>query len=283
MEYKKDILSAFLPFAFFLFFLGDAFALPSSPIPQRIVSLVPTLTEELYLLGVGDRVVGVTIYCQRPPEAQSKQKVGTVIDVNVEKVLSLSPDLVLASPLVDHKQVEKLRDLGMRVEIFQEAKDFHGLCENFLSLSHLVAQEQRAAEIIEEAKRGLEATKKRVEGLPRPEVFVQIGANPLFTATGNSFVNEFIEFAGAINIAGDAKTGIYSREEVIRRNPDVILIVTMGIVGEQEKEVWLNYKTINAVKNRKIYTVDSYRFCSPTPLSFVVTVKELARIFHEDG
>jgi len=68
---------------------------------------------------------------------------------------------------------------------------------------------------------------------------------------------------------------------VIKRNPDTILIVTMGIVGEREKEVWLRYKTIDAVKNRRIFSLDSYRVCSPTPVSFVRTVKELVRLFHE--
>jgi iron complex transport system substrate-binding protein len=242
---------------------------------------VPTVTEELYLLGAGNKIVGVTVYCQRPSQAQTKEKVGTVIDVNIEKILELRPDIVIASPLTDHKQIRKLRGLGLRVEIFDAPTDFRGLCKSFLTLSRLVGKEQRAEEVLERTKRELEAVKKRIEGLAKSRIFVQIGANPLFTADRESFINDLIERAGGINIASDAKIGIYSREEVIKRNPDTILIVTMGIVGEREKEVWLRFKTIGAVKNRRIFTVDSYRVCSPTPVSFVRTVKELARLLHD--
>jgi ABC-type Fe3+-hydroxamate transport system substrate-binding protein len=247
---------------------------------QRIVSLVPALTEELYLLGVGDRVVGVTTYCQRPREAQQKERVGTVVDVNIERIIDLRPDLVIASPLMDHKQLQKLRDVGVRVEVFQPPQDFKTLCDGFLTLARFVGGEEEAREIITRAERELDIIKEKVKGLSRPRVFTQIGAKPLFTAGGDSFIDDFIVFAGGINIACDDKTSVYSREEVIRRNPDIILIVTMGITGEKEKATWLRYNTVNAVKNRRIYAVESYRFCSPTPVSFVETVQELMRLFH---
>lgn len=281
-------------FAFFLLFLSHAFSFPlkakeeaaGSAIdphpPQRIISLVPAMTENLYLLEAEDRIVGVTVYCQSPPQARTKEKVGTVIDVNIEKIIDLRPDLVVASSLTDLKQIKKLRNLDIEVRVFHQARDFQGLCKNFLTLSQLVGKEQKAREIVEKAKKELEAVGKKIEGVAGSRVFVQIGANPLFTATRDSFVNDFMEYAGVTNIASDAKIGIYSREEVIRRNPDIILIVDMGIVGEKEKEVWLRYETIGAVKNGRIFTVDSYRVCSPTPVSFAETVKELVRIFHEE-
>jgi ABC-type Fe3+-hydroxamate transport system substrate-binding protein len=252
-----------------------------SSLPQRIVSLVPALTEELYLLGVGSRIVGVTAYCQRPIEAQQKEKVGTVVDVNVEQIIDLSPDLVVASPLTDQKQIQKLQDLGMRVEIFKAPQDFEGLCAGFLELARLVGGEQKAREIIKLAKGDIDYIKGKVKGLPRPKVFVQIGEKPLVAAGGDSFIDDVVAFAGGINISGDVKTSVYSREEVIRRNPNIILIVTMGIAGEKEKAAWLRYKTINAVRHRRIYMVKSYRLCSPTPLSFVESVQELVKLFHE--
>ncbi len=290
---SKDTLRVLFTVAFFFVSFSHALSFPlkakgdlerSLEIvhpPQRIVSLVPAVTEELYLLGVGDKIVGVTIYCQRPPEARAKEKVGTVIDVNIEKIIELRPDLVIASPLTDHKQIRKLRRLELRVEIFDAPTDFQGLCEGFLTLSQFVGKEQEAEEVLERTKRKLKAIKKEIEGIAKSLVFVQIGANPLFTADRASFINDLIKCAGGINIASDAKIGIYSREEVIKRNPDTILIVTMGIVGEREKEVWLKYESISAVKNGRIFTVDSYRVCSPTPISFVETVKELARLFHD--
>jgi len=242
--------------------------------------VVPNITEELYLLGVQGRIVGVTIYCQRPPEAQSKERVGAVVEVNVEKILSLRPDLVIASPLTDHKQIKKLRDLGVRIEIFRAPQDFEGLCAGFLQLARLVGREKEAQEIITRAEGELAIIKGKVRGLPRPTVFVQIGEKPLVAAGGDSFIDGFVSFAGGVNIAREVKTSVYSREEVVKRNPDIILIAKMGIAGEREKAVWTQYTTIRAVQTDRIYTVDPYRFCSPTPLSFVDQVVELVRLFH---
>jgi iron complex transport system substrate-binding protein len=242
--------------------------------------LVPNITEELYLLGVQDRIVGVTTYCQRPPEAQHKERVGDVVEVNVEKILSLRPDLVIASPLTDQRQIQKLRDLGMRVEIFQPPEDFEGLCNGFLELALLVGGEQKSREIVTQASRDIDYMKGKVKGLPRPRVFIQIGEKPLVAAGGDSFIDDIVAFAGGVNIAHEVKTSVYSREEVVKRNPDIILIAKMGIAGEREKAQWATYTTIRAVQTDRIYTVDPYRFCSPTPLSFVESVRELVRLFH---
>jgi ABC-type Fe3+-hydroxamate transport system substrate-binding protein len=281
MTNNKRYRRVFLPFCIsILFLLCHALALPQSAAPQRIVSLVPNITEELYLLGVQDRVVGVTTYCRRPPEAQSKERVGTVVEVNVEKILGLQPDLVIASPLTDHKQIQKLQDVGIRVKIFQAPQDFKALCNGFLQLAHMVGREQGAQEIIDQAERELDTIKGKVKGLPKPRVFVQIGERPLVAAGRDFFIDDFVAFAGGVNIAHEVKTSVYSREEVVRRNPDIIIIAKMGIVGDQEKAAWVKYKTIRAVQTNRIYTVDPYRFCSPTPLSFVEQVKELVRLFH---
>jgi iron complex transport system substrate-binding protein len=279
MRFKQYIGAAVLSCAFFII-LWHTLALAESPLPQRIVSLVPNITEDLYLLEVQDRIVGVTNYCQRPPEAQNKERVGAVVEVNVEKILSLRPDLVIASPLTDQKQIQKLQDLGVRVEIFKAPQDFEGLCAGFLQLTRLVGEEQKAREIIKQATSDIEFIKGKIQGLSRPKVFVQIGEKPLVAAGGDSFIDDFVAFAGGVNIAHEVKTSVYSREEVVQRNPDIILIAKMGIAGEKEKKHWATYTTIRAVKTNQIYTVDPYRFCSPTPLSFVETVQELVRLFH---
>jgi len=272
--------AAILSCTFSLLVLGHVPALSMNSTPRRIVSLVPAITEELYLLAVQKSIVGVTIYCQRPPEAQSKERVGTVVAVNVEKILSLQPDLVIASPLTDHKQIQKLQDVGVRVEIFQAPRDFQALCNGFLKLAQMVGSEKKARAIINQAEGEVDTIKGYVKGLPKPRVFVQIGERPLVAAGGNSFIDDFVAFAGGVNIAHEVKTSVYSCEEVVRQNPDIIIIAKMGMAGEREKGAWVKYKTIRAVQTDKIYIVDPYRFCSPTPLSFVEQVKELVRLFH---
>jgi ABC-type Fe3+-hydroxamate transport system substrate-binding protein len=281
MKAIRHIGAAILSCAFSLLVLSHAAAFPVNSTTRRIVSLVPNITEELFDLGVQDRIVGVTTYCRRPPEAQSKERVGSVVEVNVEKIISLRPDLVIASPLTDHKQIQKLQAVGVRVETFQAPQDFQALCNGFLKLAQMVGSEQGVQEIIQQAEGELAVIKGKVKRLPKPRVFVQIGERPLVAAGGDSFIDDFVNCAGGVNIAHEVKTSVYSREEVVRRNPDIIIIAKMGIAGEREKDAWVKYKTIRAVQTNKIYTVDPYRFCSPTPLSFVEQVKELVRLFHE--
>ncbi len=250
--------------------------------PERIISLVPSVTEELYLLNVEDRLIANTVYCNRPEEAKRKEKVGTVIEINLEKIIQLEPDLILSSSLTDSRAREKLKSLGMKVVTFPQASSLSELSRQFLELARLLGKEKEAQQIVAVVERRVSSVRERVNGLPKPKVFVQIGANPLFTANKSSFINDFIELAGGTNVARDAKTGIYSREEVLRHNPDVILIATMGI-GEEEKKNWQNYATLNAVRNDRIYVVDSYRFCSPTPVTFVEILQETAKILHPES
>lgn len=247
---------------------------------QRIISLSPPITEELYLLGVEDRVIGVTTYCQRPLNAQEKTKIGTVTGVNLEKVVSLNPDLVLATSLTDLKAIKKLSDLGIRVVSFPQVKNFNQICEQFLELGKIVGRNKEAEEIVSNAHDRIKGIKKKVENLPVAKVFVQIGANPLYTVTGDSFINDFIKFSGGTNVAQDSGSGLYNRERVLKVNPDFIIIVTMGIDGEDEKKIWQRFKTLNAVKNDRISIIDSSRICSPTPITFIKVLEDIVKVLH---
>ena len=250
------------------------------PSPRRIVSLGPTITEKLYLLGVEDRLVGVTTYCVRPPEACKKEKIGNVTQVNVERIVELKPDVVFATSLTDRKSVESLKRLGIKVIVFNEPRSYAETNEQFLELGRTVGREREAGEIVAAARGKVDAIRKRIEGLPRPKVFVQLGAKPLFAATKDSFVNDFIEFAGGTNIAREAKAGFYSREEVLKEDPEVIIIVGMDAAAGNEKKTWEKFRALKAVKDDRIFIMDSYRVCSPTPRTFVDALEEMVRALH---
>jgi len=251
--------------------------------PQRIISLGPSITEQIYLLGAENKLIANTIYCKKPPQAKEKEKIGTVVEVNLEKIVGLKPDLVLATSLTNRKAKEKLKNLGIEVAVFPEPETFTQICSQFLELGRLTGKEKKAEEIVKSVKSKVASIKNEVENLQKSKVFIQLGARPLFAATGASFVNDFIEFAGGINIAKEARTGIYSREQVLKKNPDVIIIATMGIAGEKEKGAWERYKSLKAVGKNRIYIIDSYKLCSPTPISFVETLEELVKILHPEG
>ena len=235
------------------FSANRAFGSPSNNL--GIISLSPVITEGLYLLGMGDNIIGVTIYCQRPSQAKDKQKVGSVVDVNVEKIVNLKPDIVFAMSHTNTKDIKKLRDTGINVITFDIPKTFERLCEIFLALGKTIGKEKEAIHIVNASKRKVSDIRKKTSGLQKQKVFIQIGAKPLFAATDDSFVNDYIEFSGGINIFKDAGSGLISREEVLKRNPDIILIATMGVAGKDEQKIWHRYKMINAVWNNRIYLV----------------------------
>lgn len=267
-----------------VYVVGGVFspALTDEKYHSRIISLGPSITESLYLLGEEERIIAVTTYCSRPIEAREKEKIGTVRESNVEKIISLRPDLVIATSLTNPRVIEKLRKIGVSVVVFAEPKNYDELCEQFSELAVLVGKEGEAAQILREADRRISVIRGRVCGLGSPTVFVHVGTKPLFAATGNTFINDFIVFAGGRNIACDAASGLYSREEVLKRNPEVILIVTMGISGELEKTAWGKYKILNAVRNNRIYFIDSDKVCSPTPLGFAQTLEEIVIMLHPE-
>lgn len=258
-----------------LFLLLSSYCYPGSY--NRIVSLGPAITEDLYLLGAGDKIIAVTTYCIRPKEAISKQKVGTVTEIDIEKIVSLRPDMVIATPLTNMKQVEKLKQLGVPIISLPPAEKFSDICSQFLELGRLTGKRDEVEEIIKNSNEKIKQIKDKVKNLRKIKVFVQIGANPLFTISKNSFINDYIELAGGENIASDSGAGFYSREVVLEKNPDAILIVGMGVSAEAEEKMWKRYKNLKAVQNNRIFIMDSYKICSPTPVSFAEVLEEMAR------
>lgn len=259
-----------------------AIAESKPPIPRRLISLSPAATENIYRLEVQDHLLANTIYCAEPPEARMKEKIGTFLQANLERIVSLQPDLVVASSLLRREQVEKLRQVGIRVEVFPYPKSFSEICTQFLRLGEILGRTAKAQAIIDAVEREVSLVRARTRALPKKRVFFQIGIRPLHTVTAESFLNDYIQFAGGINIAGHEVSGLYSREKVILSNPEVIIITTMGMAGEKEREGWSRYGTLSAVKARNVHIVNPEKVCSPTPTTFVESLMEIARMIHPE-
>ncbi|MCI5122529.1 MAG: ABC transporter substrate-binding protein, partial [Candidatus Electrothrix sp. AUS4] len=125
--------------------------------PQRIISLGPINTENVYLLSAEERLVANTNYCVRPEAAKNKEKIGSVMQFSLEKILSLRPDLILATGLTSPVQLKKFRELGLRVEQFPQSASFVEICDQFLRLGELLGLKERAQEVIREAEQKVEA------------------------------------------------------------------------------------------------------------------------------
>jgi iron complex transport system substrate-binding protein len=259
-------------------FTGHASAGERSP--QRIVSLSTVVTEEIFLLGEGERLVGRSHFCVRPTEVQKIPEAGNIVEVNLEKVVSLVPDLVIVTPMIDPRAVAKMRALGLRVETFAPAKDFKGVNGSFLRLARMIGKETEAGRIAEEQEKKVELLRQKVSRGPSLSVFLEVGAEPLVTVTRDSFLNDLIEFAGGKNIAADAERALYSREKVLSQNPDMIIISSMGFDGEKEKSMWKKYPELKAVRENRIVFVNSDLFCSPTPVTFTRALENMIQILH---
>lgn len=252
-------------------------------LPQRIVSLGPMHTKNIYLLGAADRLVANTEYCRFPEAALRKEKIGTVMQVDIEHILALSPDLVLATGLTQPGQIEGLRRAGLRVVQFAEPRSFAEICKQFRDLGRLLGLEWKVGQILGQVDEDLREMQARLAGLPRPGVLLQIGANPLFAATSSSFTNDYILLAGGANIAAGEPSGRYDPEKVMAKDPEVILIAMMGsqsTVGRTEREKWRKLTTLRAVRQGGVHLVDSDLICSPTPVSFVKALVVLSRLIH---
>ncbi|MFH0845100.1 MAG: helical backbone metal receptor [Pseudomonadota bacterium] len=253
--------------------------------PQRIISLSPILTENIYLLEAEDRLIANTVYCVNPPEASQKEKVGTIMQANIEKIISLKPDLVLAISLTNPRQIKKLENLRIRVVRFVQPENFPQICRQFIRLGDIIGKGEKAKEIIDRVKKDVAAVVAKTENLPKKKVFFQIGIKPLFATTKESFTNDYMVFGGGINIAANEMNGVYSREKVVQENPDVIIIAMMGsegVAGAKEKEIWMKLESINAVKRNRIYIVDPDDVCSPSPATFVETLKKITKLIHPE-
>ena len=252
-------------------------------VPMRIVSLSPLLTENVFLLGAGERMVGNTSYCTKPEAAKAVAKVGSVMELSIERIIGLRPDLVLAINLSPPQQVAQLERLGLRVRTFHQPESFAEMCAQFLELGALLGREQRAREIVDEAARRTEAVRTATADLPRRKVFLQVGANPLFSSVQDSFTHEYMVLGGGENIAGDRRSGAMTTEQVLALDPEVIIIAVMGSedgVGGGEKGKWERYQAMRAVRDGRVHVLDPDQVCSPSPLTFAASLEAIARLIH---
>ena len=262
------------PLLLTVLFLLPVPAVQAEQYPQRIVSLGPINTENVFLLGAGDRLVANTSYCVRPEAAKTKEKIGSVMQFSIEKILSLHPDLILATGLTRPEQVQQLKAAGIPVVHVPQPGSFAEICSRFLELGKLLGLEERAEQIIAEAQKKVTAVQRRYASSPPRKVLLQVGSQPIFASIPSSFTNDFIVLSGSINIAAGQKSGRTNYEQVIARNPDTIIIAMMGSesgAAADEKRKWEAIPVINAVKNGQIFIIDPDLACSPSPFPFFFT------------
>ena len=263
-----------------LLFVVPLTGLATEQAPRRIVSLAPSLTREIYDLNAQDLLVGVTSYCGTM--AASKELIGSPARINIEKTLSLKPHLVLASTDCNSKSdVEMLERLGCKVKVFKACESFSCMCSTFQELGRVLGRSRQAEEVLQNIRKELDFIRSSLRGKKPLRVFWQTGTDPLITVSDATFSGEFIRRSGCTNIFAGAPMR-YPRvnvEEVIRLDPDVILVVTqMG--SHASPAMWDRYPTMSAVRNKRVKSLPADLVCQPTPVMFLKGYRALAAILY---
>lgn len=218
--------------------------------PKRIVSIAPSFTEILFALGLGSAVVGTSNYCDYPPEAKNTEKVGDMMNPDVEKIISLHPDLVF----VGHWKWEvpdKLRKVGIQVVEVEDAATLKDSLDRINFFGKQTGYQKRATEIVASMQARIDAMKKRGQALrTRPGVFVELDAGQ-WTVGGKSYINDILETLGLENIFRDRSEPylMVTMESIISRSPDLLLSLCRMQSEYAESPAW---GAVKAVRNGKI-------------------------------
>lgn len=207
--------------------LGRPFPLPAGA-PERIVSMAPNITEILFALGLGGRVVGVTRFCDWPAEASAIPKIGGLVDPNVEVIRSLDPDLVIAFRGNPLRLVDRVRKLGLPVFVLDIGEDLDELFPLIERIGRITRTETRAAELVARLRSRVETVDAGLRGvLTRPKVFALLYGQGLWTCGGESYLDDLIARAGGVNVAASLpkKWTLYKRERIIKDDPGVVFIL----------------------------------------------------------
>ena len=261
---------------------------------QRIVSTAPSVTEMLYALGLGDRVVGVTTFCHYPPEAAQKPKIGDYLRPNIESIVALKPDLVVVE-ITGIRRVERLPALKLNVLEVDDGT-LAGIYDSIRKIGAAAGIAERAAALCGKMQAALDDIRRRTARWPRRRMMFVAGRSPgrledLIVVGRGSHLNELIEIAGAVNAVGDVAAAYakVSFEQVLARNPEVIVDMgemaqTAGVTEAQKRAVvalWERQGTLTAVKQRRVFAVASDIFVVPGP-RVVEAARELARMAHPE-
>lgn len=267
--------------------LGRVVTIPEKP--ARIVSLAPSNTEIIFALGLGDRLFGVTEFCNYPEEALDKEKVGGYSDVNIEKVVALAPDLILAEDIHKQKVIPALERLGFKV-VALVPHNLDEIMDSIILIGKVTGTEEAASQLVVDMSERIEVVTDRTANLKEAEkqrVLYVIWHEPIMSVGTNTWIHELIEKAGGINIAWVAGEGwpTLALEEVLSANPQVIIA---NVEDYEGGDICLQFvlneprlKGVDARINQRVYGIDADLTNRPTP-RIVEALEWMAGIIHPE-
>ena len=263
--------------------LGRRMTIPQNP--GRVVSLAPNITEIVYAQGQAHRLVGATTYSDYPAAAGTLPKVGSYVHLDLERIVSLAPDLCLAikdgNPIA---AISRLEYLGIPVYAV-DPRDLESVMDTLSRIGGLLQADKEAEKLVLGMRHRIQIVENLVaKTLNRPGLFFQIGVSPIVSVGTNTFIHELIVRSGARNLAeGNIPYPRFSKEQVLGMSPDIIIITSMSrkAVFEKIKQDWYQWTNLPAVKNNRIYFKDSSLFDRPSP-RLVDALEIMVRLVHPE-
>ena len=234
---------------------GRTVTVPSHP--KRVISLSPANTEIIYALGADEHLIGRTDFCTYPPQAEAIPSVGGISNLNIERIVSMNPDLVISGSMVGKKATEQLDKLGIPMVCIVEKPFFDALYDNISAIGQLLDKNHEADSLNAQLRKQVLALSDTADtnALPYSVYYVVgFGSTGNFTAGGNTFINDIIQMAGGHNIAADVDGWSYSLEALIKEDPDFI------VVRREDSASFCSmkpYNTLNAVRQGHVIGIES--------------------------
>ena len=275
--------------------LGGCGKPPSAPIPpeeaRRVVSLAPSLTECVYAVGAGDRLVGVSSFCTYPEEATSLPRIGGYTDTNYERIYTLQPDLVVLLP--EHADARaRLQALDipyLQVDTFT----IHDILATLRTFGEAFGTEEMAQRVADDLEERISAIRTATQDAPKRAVLVSIGRGndnlaQVYAAGRGTLYDEMLEIAGASNVyGGSLEYAPISRESIMRLNPETIIDLLPdlekrgGKTAQQATHDWDFLPGVAAVKNGQVHVFTDEYVCIPGP-RFILTLEQIAHAIHPE-
>jgi len=251
---------------------------------DRVISLAPNLTEIVFAIGAGDRLVGRTSYCDYPAEAKAVAEVGDTLHPSLERIVSLKPQLVLVSTASQLEVfTQQLQNQNIAVFV-TDPHNLDGVFRSIEQIGQILGHEEQAKLLVQKLRDRATAVEEAVKQKQPVKVFYQLSAEPLYTAGHDAFVTDLMRRAGAISVTADVPGAWpkYSNESALAAKPDAIILPTGGSMGTGNSTVTEALRQSSAVLEGRVYKINDDHLVRPGPRA-MDGLEEMARAFHPDA
>jgi iron complex transport system substrate-binding protein len=252
--------------------------------PQRIVTLAPNLTEIVYAVGAGDRLVGNTTYCDYPPEAKQVAKIGDTLHPNIERIISLRPQLVLVSTASQLEAFTRQMDeQGIAVYV-TDPRSLEDVLRSIKSLGELLGEAERSAKVVDELRARASKIEDAVKSSKPVRVFYQVSAAPLYTIGRDSFLTDLIRRAGGVSVTANVPGAFprYSDESALASQPEAVIMSVDSSMDQSNARPASSLAKSPAVLSGRVYGINGDLLSRPGP-RLVEGLEQMARVLHPEA